>query len=179
MRIAVISALAVMASNSINLGCTEDKSGAARERHATMIAAEQAAVAVGMPAIKLYTEKRQLKAIYELRDRANIVTYSYTLDLNGKRHKVCPITSVGFGIPYATQFTAPKAPTVTRPSYPDGTQTDWHTWDAEQPEPNALFMPSSAEGTWVICLHPVTKELAPTYVEPRVVVYLFEMPAVD
>lgn len=172
--------LAVMlASGAASPGCSEDKSGAARERNATMIATEQAAVTVGMPGIRNYAEKRQLKAIYELRDQANLVTYTYTIDMTGKRHKVCPLTSVGFGIPYATQYTAPKAPNVSRPTYPNGAQADWHTWDAEQPEPNALYMPSQAEGTWVICLHPVTKDLAPTYVEPRVAVYLFEMPAVD
>ncbi|MDE2471921.1 MAG: hypothetical protein KGL35_25140, partial [Bradyrhizobium sp.] len=65
------------------------------------------------------------------------------------------------------------------PTYPGGAQADWRIWDAEQPEPNALYMPSQAEGTWVICLHPTTKELAPTYVEPRVVVYLFQMPSED
>lgn len=175
--IAVIGA--VMAAQSVSPGCSEDKSGAARERVASLQAQEHAAATIGMPAIKNYTEKRQLKAIYELRDRANVTTYTYTLDMNGKRHKVCPSTSVGFGIPYATQFTAPKAQNVTRPTYPDGSQANWYTWDAEQPEPNALYMPNSAEGTWIICLNPQTKELAPTYVEPRVVVYLFEMPSVD
>lgn len=174
MRQLAILSLAALAVSA----CTEDKSGAARERHATMQATEQAAIAVGMPAIQNFAEKRQLKAIYELRDTANLVTYTYTLDLNGKRHKVCPTTSVGFGIPYATQYSAPKAPSMGRPTYPDGRQAEWRSFDAEQAEPNALYMPSSAEGTWVICLHPVTKELAPTYVEPRVVVYLFEMSSI-
>jgi hypothetical protein len=139
---------------------------------------EQAAVTVGMPAIKNFTEKRQLKTIYELRDTANLVTYTYYVDINGKRHKVCPTTSVGFGFPYATQYTAPKALVSQKAQYPDGTQAaEWSRREIDQPEPNGLYMPSSAEGTWVMCLHPNGQDLAPTYVEPRVMVYLFEMPA--
>ena len=159
--------------------CSPDTSGSARENRATLIAQEQASVVVGMPAIKNYTEKRQLKTIYELRDTANLVTYTYTIDMNGKRHSVCPTTSVGFGFPYATQFTAPKAPRIARAPYPDGNQGEWRTYEADQPEPNGLYMPASADGTWVICLNPINKELAPTYVEPRVAAYLFEMPHVD
>lgn len=154
-------------------------SGASIEAQATRVLQDQAATVVGMPAVKNFAEKRQLKTIYELRDNANLVTYTYSLDMNGKRHKVCPTNSVGFGIPYATQYTAPKAMQRWRlPSTPDYV-AQWGTTDAEQPEPNGLYMPSSADGTWIICVNPVTKELAPTYVEPRVVVYLFEMPSID
>jgi len=161
--------------------CKEDTSSATRETRQTMQLSEQASVVIGMPAVKNFAEKRQLKTIYELRDNANLVTYTYYLDLNGKRHKVCPTTSLGFGIPYSTQYTAPKALRVGRPLWPDGTQynTAGHTYEAEQPEPNGLFMPASADGTWIVCLHPNGKDLAPTYVEPRIVVYLFEMPAGD
>lgn len=162
-------------------GCQQqDTSAANREAQQTLTLTEQAAVEVGMPGIRHFAEKRQLKTIYELRDNANLVTYTYYIDLNGKRHKVCPTTSVGFGIPYSTQFTAPKALRWGRAVDPTNTrQGEWRVYEAEQPEPNGLYMPSSADGTWVICLHPDGKTLAPTYVEPRVVVYLFEMPAVD
>lgn len=165
-------------------GCQPDNSGAARETRQTMVMSEQAAVTVGMPAIKNFTEKRQLKAIYELRDSANLVTYSYTLDMQGKRHKVCPSTSVGFGIPYATQFSAPKALRYAKPQYPassgyTGDSAPWVSHDAEQAEPNGLYMPQQADGTWILCLHPNGKEVVPVYVEPRVIVYTFEMSAVD
>ena len=107
------------------------------------------------------------------------MTYTYYLDINGRRHKVCPTTSVGFGIPYATQYTQPRATQRWYlPPTPDYSAV-WGNREAEQPEPNGLFMPSSAEGTWVMCLHPNGRDLAPTYVEPRIVVYLFEMPTVD
>jgi hypothetical protein len=150
-------------------GCLEPTNTAAKkETLATEQLANQAAVAVGMPAIKQFTEKRQLKTVYELRDTANLVTYSYVIDMNGKRHKVCPTTSIGFGIPYATQYTSPTAPDYLGQG---------GVYDKPQPEPNGLYMPSSADGTWVLCLHPDGKTLAPTYVEPLVAVYLFEMPS--
>ncbi len=161
-------------------GCPEDKSGSLRETKQSLQLAEQASIVVGMPAIKNFTEKRQLRIIYELRDTENLTTYTYRVDLNGKLHKVCPTTSVGFGIPYATQFTAPKASRVVYPVYPDGTQMGpGHAEEKDQPEPNGLYMPSSADATWILCLNPKTKELAPTYVEPKVIVYLFEMPSID
>lgn len=171
---------AIAASAFALAACDEIKpSAASRETQATLHLTEQAAITVGMPAIKNFTEKRQLKAIYELRDTANLVTYTYTLDLNGKRHKVCPTSSVGFGIPYSTQYTAATA--IQRyyvPPTPDY-QAAWGTHEAPQPEPNGLHMPSSADGTWVICINPKTGEMAPTYVEPRVVTYSFEMPSAD
>lgn len=162
--------------------CQPDNSGAARETRQSLALSEQAAVIVGMPGIKNFTEKRQLKTIYELRDTANLVTYSYTIDMAGKRHKLCPTTSVGFGIPYSTQFTAPKALRYAKPQYPtgvDSVSTEWRSYEAEQAEPNGLYMPQQSDGTWILCLHPNGKDLAPAYVEPRVVVYLFEMPATD
>jgi predicted small secreted protein len=164
---------------ALSLAACNDESGQGREARQTQLNMNQASTIVGMPAITNFTEKRQLKTIYELRDSARLVTYSYIIDLNGKRHRVCPSTSVGFGIPYAAQYTAPKTPKIGYPVWPDGTQGGAHTYDAEQPEPNGLYMPASAEGTWVLCLHPNGKDLAPTYVEPRVVVYTFEMPAAD
>lgn len=159
-------------------GCAEDNSGAAREQRQTQLAQNQMSTVVGFPAITNYTEKRMLKMIYELRDQSNYVTYSYYLDIQGHKHKLCPTTSVGYGFPYATQYTAPKAPKIAYPIWPDGSQSGSgaHTYDADQPEPNGLYMPQSADGTWVVCLAPDGKSLAPIYVEPRVIVSPFELP---
>jgi hypothetical protein len=154
-------------------------SGASRETQQTELISQQASVVVGMPAITNFTEKRLLKTIYELRDQANLVTYTYYLDLQGRRHKVCPTNSVGFPVPYATQYTAPTGmQRWTLPSMP-GWVNSYGVREAPQPEPNGLHMPSSAEGTWVVCVNPDTKEMAPTYVEDRVQTYLFQMPSVE
>lgn len=139
------------------------------DQRATEQLANQAAVQVGWPGITNFTEKRALKMLYELRDSANLVTYSYYLDLNGRRHKLCPTTSVGYGIPYATQFTNPQRAAVY----------SVHPYVIAQPEPNGLFMPPSAEGTWIMCLAPDGKEIKPVYVEPRVIVSPFELTSVD
>lgn len=144
-----------------------------KEKHATEVIANQAATTVGLPAIINFTEKKQLKAIYELRDDANLVTYTYTLDMNGKRHKVCPSTSIGFGIPYSTQYTNPQQ--VVR-TYANG---DYSSEVIAQPDPNALFSPGSADATWVLCLNPDGKQISPTYVEPHILVYTFPMANVD
>lgn len=165
-----ISSLLVLGSFLTACDVPAESSTSQEKRQQEMLS-KQAAVAVGMPAIQNFTEKRQLKAILELRDRANLTTYTYTLDMNGRRHKVCPSTSSGFGIPYATQFTNPQMVGYT------GTQVGVAT--LPQADPNALFSPASADGTWVLCLNPANHELAPTYVEPRIVVYLFEMPSID
>jgi hypothetical protein len=175
--------LLILAASAAALlaGCNGEiaPSAASREARQTEILASQAAVTVGFPAVKNYAEKRMLKTVYELRDSPNVATYTYTTDMAGKLHKVCPTTSIGFPIPYATQFTAPKA--MQRwylPSTADY-QSARGTRDADQPEPNGLHMPASADATWVACLNPKTKDMAVTYIEDKVRTYLFEMPSVD
>lgn len=169
-----------MTALALALGGCKWEGGDSKETRQTMKLMEQASVTVGVPAIKNFTEKRQLKMIYELRDQSNLVTYTYTIDLQGRRHKVCPSTSVGYGIPFAAQFTAAKAPRVVYPMYPSGeTTTTGINQLMDQPEPNGLYMPSSADSTWVLCLDPKTKKVLPVYVEPKIVVYPFEMSSVD
>jgi len=128
---------------------------------------------VGMPAITHFAEKRMMKMILELRDNPKLTTITYITDMNGKRHKVCD--SVGFGLPYATQYTNPSRLAW---SYQTGSG---HYSDGVLPQadPNGLFSPAAAEGTWVLCLNPLDKNLAPVYIEDRVTVSTFPLPAVD
>ena len=152
-----------------------DNSGASREAEATKTLFDQAAVAIGLPAVQNWTEKRQLKMLYELRDKAKLTTYSYYVDLNGKLHQVCPTTSVGFGMPFSAQYTSPRVLSSNRPVnrvFDAGTR---QTWEAPQPEPNGLYMPDSTSATWVICLGEDGKKLNPVYVEPQIIVSLTPM----
>jgi hypothetical protein len=110
---------------------------------------------VGMPGITRFTEKRLVRQLYEMRD-ASVATYSYMPDMQGKLWHLCD--SVGFGLPYGVQFTNPEYRTY-----------DGGGFNLPQPEPNGLFMPPTAEGTWVFCLDEKGKP-APLYVEPRVIV---------
>ena len=117
--------------------------------------------AVGLPAITKFTEKRTLKSILELRDK-EVVTYSYTQDMNGKLHLLCQ--SIGYGIPYATQYTNPQ-----KISPAD------HYEPLPQADPNGLFSPAQADGTWVMCLNPETKLASAVLVEPRLIVSPFRL----
>jgi len=118
---------------------------------------------VGLPGITKFQEKRTLKQILELRDK-EIATYSYTQDMNGRLHLLCK--SVGYGIPYATQYTNPMRYASQGLALP-------------QADPNGLFSPASADGTWVLCLNPETKQMSPVLVEPRLVVSPFPLAAVQ
>lgn len=152
-----------------NQGCKPSETVAdkrAREQTETITAA--ASSAVGMPGITRYNELRLMKMLYELRDQEGLSTITYIVDLNGKLHKLCD--SAGFGLPYATQMTNPDR---VAQDYTSSFGT------LPQPEPNGLFMPDSADASWVMCLDPTTKELSPLYVEPLVIVSRFPLAAVD
>ena len=131
-----------------------------RERQEKL--SKESSMQVGMPAIVNFQEKRILKDIIELRDK-QISTFTYILDMNGKLHRLC--TSIGYGLPAATQFTNPQRK--------DGGQ--YGNIALPQADPNGLFSPSSADGTWVMCLNPKTGKAAPVYAEPRIIVSPFEL----
>jgi hypothetical protein len=123
---------------------------------------------VGMPAIKNFRERKLYKDILEMRDQDGLVTYTYLWnEMQGKKVFFCQ--SIGFGIPYATQFTSPQ-------------KLEWRYSQGvsgvsmPQADPNGLFSPASAEGTWVLCKNPNGPETRPIYVEPRVIVSPFKLP---
>jgi hypothetical protein len=117
----------------------------------------QAVTQVGMPAITNFAEKRMMKDIMELRDQ-NVATTVYITDMNGKLHKVC--NAVGYGLPYATQYTNPS-----RVVYDSGHGNAV----IPQADPNGLYSPASADGTWVLCVAKDGKA-KPVFIEPRVIV---------
>lgn len=44
-----------------------------------------------------------------------------------------------------------------------------------QADPNGLFSPASAEGTWILLKDPHGSDVKPVYVEPRVIVSPFKL----
>ena len=121
---------------------------------------------VGMPAIKNFRERKLLKDILELRDQTGLVTYTYVWnEMQGRKVFFCE--SIGYGIPYATQFTNPQKIADSRHQYGYAI--------LPQADPNGLFSPASAEGTWVMCKNPNGNEVKPVYVEPRIVVSPFRL----
>jgi hypothetical protein len=120
----------------------------------------QAVQSVGMPAITNFAEKRMFKDILELRDK-NTPTVTYLVGMNNQLTKVCD--SIGFGLPYATQYTNPQM----RLSGQNGNVV------LPQADPNGLYSPASADGTWVLCVDHKDGKAKPVYIEPRILVSPF------
>lgn len=119
---------------------------------------------VGLPAIVNFQEKRTYKMIYELRD-TEIKTVTYIVDFNGRLHKICD--SIGYGIPYSTQYTSPERQANNVETQMSGSLA------LPQSDPNGLFSSPSSEGTWVLCFNKETKKMSPVYIEPRIIVSPF------
>lgn len=150
----------VLLGGAVLAGCNPSSMNEAdtRQRAATDSMMAEADRAVGMPGITNWTERKQAKLLLEKRDDPNFRTFTYVKDLNGGLWKVCD--SVGFGIPYSVQFTAPEK--MVRST--NGAVT------ISQPDPNGLYMPSGLSATAALCVHPVTGEVAPFYMEPELIV---------
>lgn len=143
-------------------GCIESPNSSDQiQRQQQEQLSKQAVRSVGMPAIVNFQEKRMLKMILELRD-TEIKTITYTQDMEGVLHKLCD--SIGYGVPYATQYTNPQK--YYR-------EYDHGAVGMPQADPNGLFSPPGAEGTWILCLNKETHKMSPVYVEPRVIVSPF------
>lgn len=117
---------------------------------------------VGQPAINNYREKKQLKMLYELRDKENLICYCYIITITGK--KVFLGKCIGFGLPYSVQFTNPKK-FVYQGSYKLMPQS----------EPNGLFMPDGLSATWVMLIDPKTKKARPVYIENEIIISPFRI----
>jgi hypothetical protein len=138
--------------------CDEDSDQVQREKQEQL--SMQGDRVVGMPSITNFAEKRMMKDILELRDQ-NKATTTYIVDMNGKLHKICD--SIGYGLPYATQYTNPQRLVYN------------HGATLPQADPNGLFSPAAAEGTWVLCVNHKNGKPEPLYIEPRVIVSPFPL----
>ena len=145
-------------------GCNEPSSDRTQQQQQERILAEGTA-AVGMPAIKNFREKRILKDILELRDQEGLVTYAYLFSEYTGRLTFLGET-IGFPVPYATQFTNPQKLEYT---------AGGNRVVLPQADPNGLFSPASAEGTWLLMKDPNGGRVLPVYVETRVIVSPFRL----
>jgi hypothetical protein len=161
----IIIAIACLAATACDAQPTSDSINRKAQEQIEL----QATQSVGMPGIINFSEKKMLKMVLEKRDRM-APTVTYTIDMNGKLHKLCD--SMGYGIPYATQYTSPqKVAWYSGQGASDGRGS----FVVPQADPNGLFSPPSAEGTWVMCLNPKTKDADVLYIEPRVIVSPFPL----
>jgi hypothetical protein len=148
---------AVFLMTLVLTGCNYEESSTRLEQNKQEELSLQGIQSVGLPAIVNFAEKRMMKDIMELRDK-NVATTTYIVDMNGKMHKIC--NSFGYGLPYATQYTNPQ-------------KIEWeggHGYTLPQADPNGLYSPASADGTWVLCVDAKTGKPSPVFIEPRVIV---------
>jgi hypothetical protein len=134
---------------------------------------QEATSQVGMPAIKNFRERKLLKQLLEMRDQEGLITYTYTFaEASGELTFLC--NSIGYGLPYATQFTNPE-----KISEQISERGNYGIVIIPQADPNGLFSPASADGTWVLCLDPNdttgTGKTLPIYSEPKLVVSPFKL----
>lgn len=158
-----------------NSGCENPSSDDIQHQQQEKILQEGTAQ-TGMPAIKNFRERKLLKDIFELRDQNGLVTYTYLENMNpvivhGHTALGGKLTylgeTIGYGIPYATQYTSPQ-----KAEYNSG-----RGYIAlPQADPNGLFSPASAEGTWVLLKNPKGNDVKPVYIEPRIMVTPFPLP---
>jgi len=148
--------------------CDENQSTDKKVAAQQVAALAEAQSQVGMPAIVNFQEKRMMKSLYELRD-GQIATHTYIVN----QMQGCLVyigASVGYGLPYATQYSNPEVDTFY-------TSNNLEHTTMPQAEPNGLFMPSSAQGTWVMLKDPEGTAVKPVYIEPEVMVVPFRIKA--
>jgi hypothetical protein len=147
--------------------CTTPNPADEQQRQAQEQINQQSNAVVGMPNISNFFEKETLKQIYELRDQANLVTYSYIYSVYTGKFTFIGQT-IGYPIPYATQFTNPERP--LNPNYMDSTVI-------KQADPNGLFSPDSAMATWVLLKEPApSTRVTPFYCEENIETFQAKLP---
>lgn len=162
--------MSVIALAILNAGCEpRPENTDQKQANEQAKALEQAHAQIGMPAISNFEEKRMMKDLYEVRDKP-FPTHTYLPnELQGCLMYLGP--SIGYGLPYSTQFTSPTRLVDACPGC-----GHYDMKSIPQAEPNGLFMPASADGTWIMMKDPEGgKEVKAVYVEPRVVVSPFRL----
>lgn len=136
------------------------------QRNQQEVLLKEATAQTGMPAVTNFRERKILKMIIELCDQDGIITYTYTKnEMTGRL--VYFGQTIGYGIPYATQYTNPEQPLDGR-------------WQGEfttipQADPGGLFKPDSAAATWILMKDPNGEDVKPVYIESDITVSPFKL----
>ena len=155
--------------------CVTNQSSSDKMRDLQETQIQELVAQVGLPAIKNFRMYKMLKHIFEMCDK-EISTYTYmSSEVTGKLTFVCH--SIGYGIPYASQLTAPVSVQRWLLKETADRVKDYGKEVLPQADPDGIFKPASADGTWVVCLDPNTgAKVDPVFFEPRMVVSPFKMP---
>ena len=141
-------------------GCMEESTRHQEERYQEDLM-QKASDEVGMPNITEFTEKKTAKMIWEMRDDANLITHSYIVNLEGKFIYIGQ--SIGYGLPYSTQYTNPD-------------EYIGQGGSISQADPNGLYSGDGLSSTWVMLTDEVTGEISPIYVEQELFVSPNKLP---
>lgn len=131
-------------------GCSDSDSVQRKQQEALLM---EGTSQVGMPNVKNFRERKLVKQLIEMRDQDGLVTYTYIV-AESTGTLIFVGESIGYGIPYATQFTNPMKVTGSG----SGVQA------IPQADPNGLFSPTSAEGTWVMLKDPNGSAVKPVLI---------------
>ena len=169
-----LSSIAAVVLSSMT-GCVQHaKTSDERQQAQQEAILQQGTSSVGMPAVTNFRERQLLKQIYELRDKSDYMTYTYTYsEMTGKFTFFC--RSIGYALPYATQFTSPSK---VQHVYDSAGTTYRGIEVVPQADPNGLYSPDAADASWVMCVDPNSKthEAKAVYVEPKLTTTPFKMP---
>ena len=156
----ILAAVVGMGASEPSCNSPQSSDEVQRQQQETIL--QEGTAQVGMPAIKNFRERKLMKDILELRDQTGLVTYTYLF--SDMRGCLVPFgNTVGYPLPYATQFTNPEKLIFSNSSL-----------TLPQADPNGLFSPASAEGTWTLMKDPHGTNTGVVYSEPRLIVMPFK-----
>lgn len=169
-RMAVLLApLAVLLGGADGDGCSSKTTSASIEQASQDLQMQQFLRNQPVPSFDWSLERHMLIQLYAARQRATNTFSVVQSEYTGKILWSCP--SMGFPLPYATQLTNPLQ-LASRYAMTDGA----HYTDGviAQQEPNGLFTPPAADGTWVPCVDEKGR-ITPVYEERKVTTFLRPM----
>jgi len=165
-KILLIMLLVIIVALSLS-GCVEQTSVGIEEKYTANQMKEMNAQ-VGMPVMFNFNEKKLAKQIFELRDKADLITYAYTVNLDGQY--VYLGKCIGFGLPYSVQYTNPEKIIGDPYRYQSGGKV------VPQADPNGLYMPEGLSATWLVLVNEDTGKREVIYAEPEIVVTQSKLP---
>jgi hypothetical protein len=169
--VALICSPLLMGSSSNGSGCSSQPTTQDEIRDEQETITSEIVRQTGMPGVKNAREKKTLKWIYELRDRADLVTYTYNyVPMTGEMRPHC--ISLGYPIPGGVQYSANES---EQTYYINNKGNSGYAYGHDrlpQAEPNGLYMPQDIKATWVLCQNPRNpKDIQPIYSEPDLVTF--------
>ena len=167
----IISLVLVVTMVFVLAGCSEDISpnNTKEERQYTEQLMQQATDEIGMPNITEFYEKKMAKEIFEKRDDSSLICYVYNQNLDGQYIFIGK--SMGYGLPYSTQYTNPQ----TYLDDPHGSY-DSGSVVVSQADPNGLYSADGLSATWLMMIDETTGENYIMYAEPTIVVTENKLP---